>query len=94
MKKLFLILLISLGINSFAQNKQKTYRDSTLETTSEFSYDTITFVVVNKYGLNEDPNKPGTYDDLYDTLYVQRQKSLNYFPSNVKNPTKYKLINK
>ena len=101
MKKLTLILFIAIGINSFAQDISKLppsvpYKKSMpgnlndATTHGNFAYDTLKFWTLNKYGINQDAT--GKFDDIYDTLYIQRKVSFGYTPSGTRDNIEYKFV--
>ena len=104
MKKLILLLFVSIEANSFAQNIIDP--DASLPPANQgieiaipgnnnnatihgnYAYDTVLFVIINRYGF-EDPANPGVFQDQFDTLLIQRKMSLGY---GSKNDIKYKFV--
>lgn len=106
MKKLFFLLLISIGINSFAQDTTDISklpatvpytwsfpwgeRDATVH--GAFAYDTLKLVIPNKYGIEQDPITGKYLNDVHDTLYIQRKYDFSYTPEGVRNNVTYKMF--
>jgi len=96
-KKSLITILVSIGISGYAQEVEDVSKlpatvpytksiagNSKMATThGEFAYDTISIVLLNRYGVNEDPIGSGKYDDKYDTLYFQRKVSFDYAPKEI-----------